>query len=106
MSCVIVTDGGRPVGIVTKQTLIEDVLARGYTGVEITCGDIMRTPILTIDAGADLREAADLMDRTSIRHLAVTQGGQLLGVLSDYHVARLLPRLLGGAESTLPPAVP
>jgi signal-transduction protein with cAMP-binding, CBS, and nucleotidyltransferase domain len=99
ISCVFVTDAGTPVGIITKQSIIEDVLARGYTGMEITAGDIMRTPILTIDAGDDLWEAAQVMGRACVRHLGVTREGSLVGMLSDYHLARLLPEFLTAGTS-------
>ncbi|GAB4249102.1 MAG: hypothetical protein Kow00122_06520 [Thermoleophilia bacterium] len=95
MPCVFVVEEGVPVGIVTKRTLIEDVLARGYTGMELTAGDIMRAPIRTIEAGAGLPEAAALMAHTSIRYLAVIEEGRLVGLLSDLHLARLLPALIG-----------
>ena len=65
--------------------------------MELTVGDIMRSPIVSVDASADLEEAARLMSTTSIRYLAVTKEGMLMGLLSHYHVARLLPELIGRA---------
>ncbi len=97
LSAVIVTEGGHPVGIVTKHSIVRDVLARGYTGMEVTVGDIMRSPIVSIDAAAGVDQAARLMAATSIRYLAVTKEGHLVGLLSHYHVARLLPGLIGQA---------
>jgi len=97
LSAVIVTEGGHPVGIVTKHSIVRDVLARGYTGMEVTVGDVMRSPIVSIDAAAGVDRAARLMAATSIRYLAVTRDGHLVGLLSHYHVARLLPRLIGQA---------
>lgn len=90
----IVTEAGRPVGIVTRETVVKDVLAKGYTGMEVTAGDVLRTPLLTVDVDTDLQEAARLMTRTRTRYLAVTHEGKLVGSLSDYHIARLLPDLL------------
>lgn len=100
LSCVIVMEGGHPVGIVTKHSIVRDVLARGYTGMELTVGDIMRSPIVSIDAEAGIDQAARLMAATSIRYLAVTSEGHLVGLLSHYHVARLLPALIGRAEDS------
>ncbi|MHB0978990.1 MAG: CBS domain-containing protein [Thermoleophilia bacterium] len=97
LSCVIVMEGGHPVGIVTKRSIVCDVLARGYTGMELTVGDIMRSPIVSVDAEAGIDQAARLMAATSIRYLAVTSEGHLVGLLSHYHVARLLPALIGRA---------
>lgn len=100
LSCVIVMEGGHPVGIVTKHSIVRDVLARGYTGMELTVGDIMRSPIVSIDAGAGVDQAARLMAGTSIRYLAVTRDGHLVGLLSHYHVARLVRDLIGRPEGS------
>lgn len=97
LSAVIVMEGGHPVGIVTKHSIVRDVLARGYTGMELTAGDIMRSPIVSVDATAGIDQAARLMAATSIRYLAVTSEGHLVGLLSHYHMARLLPGLIGRA---------
>lgn len=104
LSIVIVMEGGHPVGIVTKHSIVRDVLARGYTGMELTVGDIMRSPIVSVDAEAGIDEAARLMAATSIRYLAVTREGRLVGLISHYHVARLLPGLIGPEKG--PPADP
>ena len=105
LSAVIVMEGGHPVGIVTKHSIVRDVLARGYTGMELTVGDIMRSPIVSVDAGAGIDRAARLMAATNIRYLAVTEEGRLVGLLSHYHVARLLPSVIGragGSSAGLP----
>jgi CBS domain-containing protein len=93
-SSVIVIEEGRPIGIITKRTIINDVLARGYTGMEVTAGDVFHTPIATIDADASIQEAATLMADTGLRYLAVTRGETVIGLLSHYHLARVLPQLL------------
>ena len=61
---------------------------------ELTAGEVMHSPILTIAAETDIGEAAGMMARVDVRHLAVVRGGALVGLLSDYHVARLLPDLV------------
>jgi CBS domain-containing protein len=62
--------------------------------MELTAGEVMHSPILTIAAETDIGEAAGMMARVDVRHLAVVRGGALVGLLSDYHVARLLPDLV------------
>jgi len=48
-----------------------------------TIGEVMTAQPHTIDAGASLVEAQQLMDRHGIRHLPVTQGAGVVGILSD-----------------------
>jgi len=42
----------------------------------------MSAPILTIDENKSLLDANDLMARTHIRHLGVTQDSKLVGMIS------------------------
>jgi len=104
ISSVLVLEARRPVGILTKRTIIKDVLARGYTGMELTAGEIMHSPIVTISAGATVDEAAAMMARTGLRHLAVVRDGELVGVLSHYHLARILTELVRTREAAKPRA--
>ncbi|GAB4244578.1 MAG: hypothetical protein Kow00129_04170 [Thermoleophilia bacterium] len=98
ISSALVIEARHPVGILTKRSIIKDVLARGYTGMEITAGEIMHYPIVSIGADVDVDEAAAIMARTGLRHLAVEEDDRLVGVLSHYHIARVLPDLLRRRE--------
>jgi len=42
----------------------------------------MSTPVINIDGRRPITEAADLMERSQTRHLAVLQSGDIVGVLS------------------------
>ncbi len=43
---------------------------------------IMNSPILTVDAEASILDANDTMDKHNIRHLAVSEEGAIVGVIS------------------------
>jgi acetoin utilization protein AcuB len=63
--------------------------------------DVMSTPVVTIEPGTALVEAALLMRSKSIRHLPVVEDGNLTGLLSDRDVQRCSPsRLLPVSEET------
>ncbi|PSJ46351.1 CBS domain-containing protein [Zobellella endophytica] len=57
-------------------------------------GDIMARQLLTLDNGATLKDAHDLMREKSIRHIPVVDkdGGQLLGVLTQ---KRMIATVMG-----------
>ena len=42
----------------------------------------MSAPLITIDAAASAHDASDLMAQAGIRHLAVVDGGGVVGILS------------------------
>lgn len=79
---VFVKQGDRLVGIVTEPDIIRKVLGNGHFLPETSVEQIMSCPILGIDERRPLTEAADLMDRHRTRHLAVTNGGAIVGVIS------------------------
>jgi acetoin utilization protein AcuB len=50
--------------------------------------DIMSTDIKTIEPGAGLEEARDLMRQHRIHHLLVFTGGEVVGIVSDRDLAQ------------------
>ena len=80
-------DDGRLRGVVTDR----DITVRGVA-VDFQPGapvrSVMSRPAYTVEAHADVREAARLMAEKQVRRLAVVQGGRLCGMLSLGDVAR------------------
>lgn len=54
---------------------------------------VMTSPVSTIDPATELVVARELMAANQFRHLVVSQGGKLLGVISDRDVHRSRPKL-------------
>ena len=54
--------------------------------------DIMSEEVETIAASAPLDQARELMKRQDVRHLLVTEGGAVVGVLSQRDLGRRNPR--------------
>jgi len=88
--CAIVLRQGKPFGIVTERDVTWKVAAKGLDSNSVRVGDIMSTPLVTIDPNADLTEAAWIMKKQKIRRLAVVKEGALYGVLTANDVARNL----------------
>jgi CBS domain-containing protein len=78
---VAVVDGGRLVGIVTDRDLVRRVLARGLAA-DARIDGVMSTPVLTIDADADVRDAFAVFRSHGIRRLAVVRDDAFAGMLS------------------------
>ena len=84
---VVVTREGQIAGILTER----DVLRKCCPQTECTtvkAGDIMSSPPVTIDGGAAVGEAADLMADKKIRRLLVTEGGKIHGIITERDVMR------------------
>ena len=53
--------------------------------------DIMTTPALTVGLDMPVLEARQVMERQRIRHLPVTDGGRLMGIITDRDIRLNLP---------------
>lgn len=49
---------------------------------EVPVGVIMNTPVIDIDIASSVQSATDLMSSKGIRHLGVSEGGNIVGILS------------------------
>jgi CBS domain-containing protein len=81
-SVVVVDADGRPVGIVTDRDLRGKIVAGGRDPARTVAAGIMSTPLIGLPPGAFAFEAVLEMTRHGIRHLAVTDAGRLVGVVS------------------------
>ena len=106
INAVVVVRGDRPVGIVTTK----DALVRGYEhGLpvrELTAGMVASSPLVTIDQETTVVEAAKLMRQKGIRHLPVTSGDKLVGIISDLDIIFSVPSLLSTMEEVCRPRQP
>ena len=76
-----VLDRDRLVGIVTDRDLVRRCLARGIEpGARVDSA--MTTPVVTIQADADVHDAFGLFRTHAVRRLAVMRGEQFVGVLA------------------------
>jgi CBS domain-containing protein len=79
---LLVEKEGRFVGIVTETDIVRRAVAGGADPSNITVESIMTTPIATIEGTRSARDAHDMMGDLGIRHLGVTEGGKLVGMVS------------------------
>jgi len=79
---VFVERQGELVGIVTEADIVRKVVGLNRLPDRIFVEEIMSTPIIGIEDSRPIIEAADLMESHQTRHLAVTKGGAIIGVMS------------------------
>jgi len=81
-SLIIVKDGS-PTGILTERDLVKKIVAQAVDPRNVKVGEIMCSPVVSIDPEASLREAATLMLRSGVKRLPVISCGKLLGIITD-----------------------
>lgn len=85
---LLVTDDRSYVGFITDAILAREVVANGVDPHATPVKRSMRTPIVAIPGDRPLIEAVRLMKEQATRHLAVTQDGQIIGVISVSNILR------------------
>jgi len=93
ISSLFVTNGKEIVGILTDTDMVRRVVAAGVDTLTTTAEMIMSAPILTIEEDKTVLDFSDLMANTHIRHLGVTQGGKLVGMISARDILVFLMNL-------------
>src|SRR5262245_8584406 len=87
----VTEDGGRLLGVVTRKTLVREVVAPGLQPSTVTLGEIAEPPNFTLDAGLELEEAFRFLEEKDLERVPVVeQDGRLVGVLSRAVVQRRL----------------
>lgn len=76
-----VVDGDDLVGIVTDRDLVRRGMAMGLSP-EARVDGVMSTPVVTIDAEADLHGAFTLFRTQAVRRLAVVRDGRFVGMIT------------------------
>jgi CBS domain-containing protein len=79
---VLIAEKGRIIGIVTESDIVKKVIGADRGPYFIPVEDIMSAPVVGIEERSPLTEAADLMNKHRTRHLGVTKGGAVIGILS------------------------
>ena len=87
---VLIMDGDRLAGILTERDIVRAISQDiGAPRDEIT--HWMSADPRTVLVGASLEDARELMDRAHIRHLPVTDGHRVVGMLSMRDLIRTGP---------------
>jgi CBS domain-containing protein len=87
---VLVCDRGEFVGVITRKTLVREVVARGLDPRTTTLRDIAEVPNATIDSDTPLSRALAFLEEGDYKRVPVVDGGRLVGVLSRSSVQRRL----------------
>jgi CBS domain-containing protein len=93
INSLFVTNGKEIVGILTDTDMVRRVVAAGIDTLTTTAEQIMSAPILMIEGDKTVLDASDMMAHTRIRHLGVTQDGQLVGMISVRDILVFLTNL-------------
>ncbi|MGZ4332952.1 MAG: CBS domain-containing protein [Gaiellaceae bacterium] len=87
---VFVCDRGRLTGVVTRKTLVREVVAQGRDPKTTELGSIAEPPNATIESSTILADAFAFLEEHDYERVPVIEEGKLVGVLSRSVVQRRL----------------
>jgi CBS domain-containing protein len=87
---VLVCDKGKLLGVVTRKTLVREVVAAGRDSRAVRLREIAEEPNQTIESTTRLADAFALLERRDLERVPVVEDGKLVGVLSRAGVQRRL----------------
>lgn len=92
---LLVDDDSRYIGIITDTDLSRKAVARGLDPSATAVKTCMSRPVITIEDSEPIAAAIRLMKEKAIRHVAVTEDGTIVGVLSVSDLLRAYSELAG-----------
>jgi CBS domain-containing protein len=98
---VLVCDEGMLVGVVTRKTLVREVVAAGRDPEQTTLGEIAESPNATIDSELPLDQAFGFLEEQDYERVPVVEEGKLVGVLSRSAIQRRLAEDEGESSASV-----
>jgi CBS domain-containing protein len=79
---ILVTDGGKVVGIMTERDYLRKIAIHGRTSRDTLVGEIMSSPLIYVTPETSVEEAMAIMTDRRIRHLPVAEDEDVVGIIS------------------------
>lgn len=86
ISCIVVTEGGRAVGILTERDVLKGTATEYKKFMEGTVADRMSSPVISVPYSWSALEASALMESKGIKRLLVVLGEGPVGVVTQTNI--------------------
>ncbi len=81
---------GKFIGIVTDADILDKIVMKGEDSDQIALKDIMSSPLITISAKANVRQALEVMRLNVIKRVPVTDNVNILGIVTQEGLAHVI----------------
>ncbi len=88
ISCMVVADEGKPIGMITERDMIKKIIAQGIDPHKTKVNKIMTTPIESVPPDTTLERALEIMEDKKIRRLIVAKNNRLEGLATQTDILK------------------
>lgn len=88
VGALLVTDGDRAVGILSRRDVLERVVLRRIDPATTAVAEVMTTELVSVEPSDEPERVIALMTERHLRHLPVVDHGHVVGMLSSGDLAR------------------
>ncbi|MCX8027079.1 MAG: CBS domain-containing protein [Thermodesulfovibrionales bacterium] len=85
---VVVTRDDFPFGIVTERDMLRRAISKGYDINKMKVKEIASSPLITIDPGAPIGEALNMMAVKGIRRIYLIENGKIIGRVTQTEILK------------------
>jgi CBS domain-containing protein len=82
IGAIVILDSGRAAGIFTERDYLRKIALKGRSSRDTIVDDVMSSPLYTVEPGESTRAAMETMTQRRCRHLIVTEGEEMVGIVS------------------------
>ncbi|NOJ29843.1 MAG: hypothetical protein DA328_06720 [Nitrososphaeraceae archaeon] len=93
-SVTVIDDNEKIIGIVTEKDLVREVCAKNVLATTLTAAKVMSSPLITVSRNSTIIDAAKLMVKKRIRHLAIQENNDIIGIVSTYDLINVLRNVI------------
>ena len=88
VGCVVITRGNAPIGILTERDFVKRIVSE-ERDLSTPLADVMSFPLIAVDSGDTVCEAAEIMKRNKIHKAPVEDQGKLVGIINATDIVKL-----------------
>lgn len=93
---VLVAKNNEPVGILTERDILKKVVVAGLDPTVTKISQVMSAPLITVPIDTSIGEACRIMIERGIRRLPITEGNNIVGIITTRDITReMAARFLG-----------
>jgi len=82
VGALVIQDGNQPVGIFTERDYLRKIALKGRSSSTTLLREVMSSPLITVSVNEASESAMETMTERRCRHLVVTEGGAMVGIVS------------------------